>query len=245
MIRPSAVLAICAASMLCAQTASVSQFEVASVKPTRSASNYDSGLRTRRGRLDAYNVTLKRCIMGAYGVGPHQVSGGPVWLDSDRFEILTKAEQPAGDAEMMLMLQRLLADRFKLTLHREVRSMHAYVLEVDKHGPKLEKAEPGESSTNTSGGNSSVTIDARRSDMESFAKVLARQLALPVVNRTGLEGAYNLKLSWAPETNRPSDGATEASIFTAIREQLGLRLRSEIAPVEILVIDRAEKPSEN
>jgi uncharacterized protein (TIGR03435 family) len=193
-------------------------------------------------------VTLKRCIMGAYGVGPHQISGGPDWLASDRFEISAIADKPIDDdAVLMAMLQDLLAERFKLVLHRDTRTIRALVLEVARNGPKLEKAEAGEAGTNTSSGNTRLSIDAHNTDMDLFAKVLAREMDLPVVNHTGLEGVFNFKLHWTPDKARPADGvATEgASIFTAIQEQLGLRLRAEKAPVEILVIDHVERPSEN
>ena len=228
-------LSFFAIGLLGAQT-----FEVASIKPTN-ADPGSSGIKTGRGRLDANNVTLKRCIMGAYGVGPHQIAGGPDWLDSDRFEITAKADQPVNeDAVLMAMLQSLLAERFKLAFHRETRAMATFVLEVGKSGPKMEKAEAGESGTNTSSNNTGITINAHNASMDSFAKILARQMDLPVVNHTGIEGVFNLKLQWA------RDSAKEGpSIFTAIQEQLGLRLSSQKAPVEILVIDYAEKPSEN
>jgi uncharacterized protein (TIGR03435 family) len=121
------------------------------------------------------------------------------------------------------------------------------VLEVAKNGPKLEKAEGGESTTNSGRG----LLDARNTTMDRFAEVLSRQMDLPVVNRTGLEGVFNLKLEWTPESAKQikpgADGAAMEgpSIFTAIQQQLGLRLRSQKTPVEILVIDHAEKPSEN
>ena len=179
--------------------------------------------------------------MGAYGVGPHEISGGPDWLDSDRFEILAKADRPTDDDDvLMLMLQSLLADRFKLALHRETRTMRAFVLELGKNGPKMEKAPPGESGTNTSSSNSGVVIKAHNTGMDAFARILARSMDLPVVNHTGLDGVFNFMLQWAP------DGSTDGpSISTALQEQLGLRLRSTKAPVEILVIDHLEKPSEN
>jgi uncharacterized protein (TIGR03435 family) len=195
---------------------------------------------------------VKRCIMGAYGVGLHQIFGGPDWLDSDRFEIVAKAEQPVGDHALMAMLQSLLAERFKLTLHRETRMIPAFVLEVAKGGPKLEKAEGGESSTQASTTNAGSAIAARNMSMDSFARVLARarEIDLPVENHTGLDGVFNFRLEWTPESAKPAspaDGpATEGpSIFTAIQEQLGLRLRSQKAAVEILVIDHAERPTEN
>ena len=245
MVRAISTLIICAAT-LHGQPASPPQFEVASIKLSAKGANSTSGIWTRHDRLDANNVTLKRCIMGAYGVGPHQISGGPDWLTSDRFEILAKADRPIkDDAVFMVMLQDLLAERFKLVIHRETRTLPALVLEVAKNGPKLEKVENGEASTNTSGSNSGVAIDARNTDMDLFSKVLARETEQPVVNHTALEGIFNFKLSWTREDAKPGDLIERPSLFTAIQEQLGLRLRSEKVPVEILVIDHVEKPSEN
>jgi uncharacterized protein (TIGR03435 family) len=228
--------------------ASKLSFEVASIKPSTADSSSVSGIKTGKGRIDAHNVTLKRCIMGAYGIGPHQIAGGPDWLDSDRFMILAKAEQPIDDDGVLMgMLQNLLAERFKLVIHRETRTLPAYVLEVAKNGPKLEKAQPGESGTSTSSSNDGIVMDVHNADMEHFARVLGRQTDLPVVNRTGLSGIFNLKLRWTPERKsaRPAGSADEVSLFTALQDQLGLRLRSEKVPIESVVIDRAEKPTEN
>ena len=147
----------------------------------------------------------------------------------------------------MVMLQDLLADRFKLAFHRETRTIPALFLEVAKNGPKLEKTEDGESSTNTNGNDAGITIEARKTDTDSLAKVLARETKMPVLNRSELEGTFNFRLSWARDQATPVAGDDRPSLFTAIQEQLGLRLRSEKAPVEILVlvIDHVEKPSEN
>src|SRR5215203_4357917 len=118
MVRAVASLAVCVFGVIYGQSAVAPQFEVASVKPSSADPNSTSGINTGHGRIDAHNVTLQRCIMGAYGVGPHQISGGPHWLESDRFEILAKADQPVnGDAVLMVMLQGLLAERFKLVFH--------------------------------------------------------------------------------------------------------------------------------
>jgi uncharacterized protein (TIGR03435 family) len=237
MIRAVASLAICLSGMLYGQSAATQRFEVASVRPA-GADDGNSGGKTGHGRLRMTNVTLKRCIMGAYGLGPNQIVGGPPWLDSERYEIVAKAEQPVNDdGILMAMLQTLLAERFKLAIHRETKPVQAFVLEVAKSGPKLEKAEDGESTTNSSRG----LVDATHTTMDRFAEVLSRQMDLPVVNRTGLEGIFNLKLQWTPESAKPEG----PSIFTAIQQQLGLRLRSQKAPVEILVIDHVERPSEN
>jgi uncharacterized protein (TIGR03435 family) len=232
------------------QPEAVPRFEVASIKASNADSSSSSGIQTGHGRLTAINVTLKRCIIGAYGVGPHQISGGPDWLDSDRFEITAIADQPVGDGVLMVLLQSLMAERFKLALHRETRIIQVYSLEIGKGGTKLEKAEAGEGVTNSSTSNGRAMIDAHDTNMDSFANLLARQMDLPVVNHTGLQGVFNFKLQWTREGALPvkpgEAAANEApSIFTAIQEQLGLRLRAQKAPVEILVIDHAERPTEN
>jgi len=224
---------------LCAQPAPP-RFEVASVKPNTTASPNSGGVRTSSGRLTVDNETLKRCIYNAYGVGPNQVVGGPDWLSTDRFNIEAKPEQPVkDDALLMAMLQTLLADRFKLVVHRETRSIQAYVLEVAKNGPKLEKADESGSSTSNSRGR----IVARNSSMDHFAEVLSRQMELPVLNHTALDGLFNLKLEWNPQITDPN--AVGPTVFTALQEQLGLRLRSQKTPVEMIVVDHAEKPAGN
>jgi uncharacterized protein (TIGR03435 family) len=232
-----------------AQPPADQQFEVATIKPSseRSGSGSPSGIGTGHGRLNGQNVTLKRCIIGAYGVGPNQVVGGPEWVSSDSFDIQAKADQPIDDDGVLdVMLQNLLADRFKLKLHRETRSLPAFVLEIDKNGPKLEQAPGGDSYTNTgTGKNGSVVINARNTDMDLLVQVLARKLDLPVVNATGLKGAFNFKLQWTPDNAKAGQSDADISIFDALPQQIGLRLRKEKAPVEVLVIDHVEKPSEN
>ena len=217
-------------------TAPAPQFEVAAIKPSL-ADPSNSAMNTGHGRVQAINVSLKRCIQGAYGVGPNQVVGGPDWLDSDRFEITAKADQPVGDAALMVMLQALLAERFHLTMHKESRPLPAYVLEIAKGGPKLEKGEGENASTSNGRGD----IVARNATLDHVADIIGRQMDRPVLNRTGLAGVYNLRLQWALEGSK-QDGP---SIFTAVQEQLGLRLRAEKTPVDVIVVDHAEKPAEN
>ncbi len=234
------ILALCLAGVLWAQPA---KFDVASVKASQAASDAVSGIRTGQGELDAHNVTLKRLIIGAYGIGPNQISGGPNWLDVDRFDILAKTEPSVNsDGALMMLLREVLVDRFQLKAERKTKSIQALVLEVTKKGPKMEKAEGGESSTNTTGGSGRVTIEARFTDMDRLAGSLARYTELPVVNRTGLKGMYNFRLQW---TQRGELGPEDVTLFTAIQEQLGLVLRARKAPVEVLVIKRAERPTEN
>jgi uncharacterized protein (TIGR03435 family) len=222
------------------------RFVVSTVKPSSAATSGSSGIYTGHGRLDGKNVTLKRCIIGAYGIGPHQVVGGPDWIDTLRWDIEAKADRDIDDdATLNAMQASLCVDRFKLVMHKEIRTLPAYVLEIDKGGPKLEKAKGGDSDTEmNTGSGGRATLEVRNTDLDLFAAVLARKMDLPVVNRTGLKGIYDFKLKWTPDGTSAASGPDALSIFTAIQE-LGLKLRPAKAPVEVLVVDHAEMPSAN
>src|SRR5262249_21573554 len=152
--------------------------------------------------------------------------------------------------QLMPMLQTLLIERFQLATHRETKMSQQYVLVVGKHGPRLDKADPEAHGANTR--TTRGHMEATNASMSALAGSLERVLGMPVINQTGLEGRFNVKLDWAPDSIQPggmSPGASAEndagpSIFTAI-QQLGLKLESVKAPLEILVIDRAEKPTEN
>jgi uncharacterized protein (TIGR03435 family) len=221
-----------------AATAQQPSFEVASVK----LSDYRGGpLRITAGinpdGIDFSNVTPKMCIQRAYGLRPYQVNG-PAWIDTERYRIVAKAAGAAPQNQILLMLQSLLVERFKLVVHRETREMTVYALVVSKNGPKLKEA--------TDEGATQIAPDGRetvfeRVGMGQLAGVIARTLDRPVVDATGLKGLYNFRLAWADD----ADPAEAPSIFTALTEHLGLKLESRKAPVEMLVVDRIEKPSEN
>lgn len=218
-------------------------FEVATVKPASAEeiAAGGSGIPTGHGRATGINVTLKRCIIGAYHIGPGQVVGGPAWIDIDRFHIEAKAESDVVDDSVMdAMLRNLLAERFHLVVHHETREMRALVLGVAKGGAKLEKGEGNDAVTTAGHGR----INLKNSTMDALAERLSRATDWPVLNETGIEGVFNLKLEWTPEGDRPNlDGPPD--LTTAIREQLGLQLKSKKAPVSVLVVDHAEKPGEN
>jgi uncharacterized protein (TIGR03435 family) len=232
------------ASLAYSQTPAVPRFEVATVKPAspEEIQAGSSGCKTGHGRATCTNVTLKRCIVGSFHTGPGQVVGGPSWIDSGAFHIDAKAADPVeDDAVLDAMMQALLQERFHLAFHRETRNLQALVLEVAKNGPKLEKASGGEAVTDSSHG--SLTL--KNTTMDGLAERLARVTGLPAVNRTGIDGVFNMKLAWTPEGETPKGPGSPPSLFTAIQEQLGLRLQSQKAPVKVLVIDHAEKPTEN
>jgi bla regulator protein BlaR1 len=226
-------------------------FEVASVKPTAETGSGRSLNRLPGGRFSTTNATVEMMIEFAYDVRAPQISGGPTWLESDGFDIVAKAE--GENPDLRLMLQKLLEDRFKLALHRETKELSEYTLVVGKSGPKLQRSDKDRGSI--SGGGKGRTIYQKVS-MTMLAQNLSQRLGRTVTNGTGLKGDFDFTLEWTPGEGEPRkkvDGvevplpadATGPSVFTAVQEQLGLKLESMKGPVEILVIDRAEKPSGN
>jgi uncharacterized protein (TIGR03435 family) len=221
-------------------------FEVASIKPGDPLAT-EQGWSETTGGFKVSNMPLRELIMYAHGVLEYQVTGGPKWVDTDGFTILAKLEGPAqkpgndpeGDPRLRAAMRALLADRFHLAVHSETKEMPAYTLVTARTGFKLKKAEPAESSGSTFGGGSARF---RNTSMPDFAEVLSHLLMRPVVDRSGIDGGYDFQLTWAPE-DRPD--AIGPSLFTAVQEQLGLRLESRKVQVKMIVIDRAEKPTEN
>ena len=205
-----------------------------------------SGCETRHGLMRCTNVTLKRCIIGAYTVLPDQVLGGPAWIDDDRFLITARSSQPLGDKGLMAMLQTLLADRFKLELHQEFRPGEAMVLAVGRKKPKLEPS----ANAPTTWTNMHDHLEAANITMGEFAEILTRNLNLPVVDRTGLAGTFNFNLRWNPEEADalPRDEARatlRSEVSSEIAKQLGLSLKFQKMPIKTLIIDHAAKPSED
>jgi uncharacterized protein (TIGR03435 family) len=223
------------------------RFEAASIRPSNPAEFAGpSGIQTGGGLLRATNVTLKRTISGAYGIGQDRVLGGPGWTESDRFQITATAGQPAGEDVLNAMLQTLLAERFHLTLHHEIRRGETLRLEAAKNGPKLQAADAAA----TSYINGHGRLDATALSMGQFSEILSRELRLPVVDRTGLRGAFNFTLHWnadRPRITDPDEAAADLrwEISTAMTQQLGLAMKSQRMPLDMLVIDHAERPSAN
>jgi uncharacterized protein (TIGR03435 family) len=226
-------------------------FEVASVKL-----NPAPGGRIRRdpGRLDITGMTLKGLVRYAYDVRDIQISGGPAWFDSDHWDIAATAGREVTDDERKKMLQALLTERFHMTIHRDTKDLPVYALVIAKNGLKLKlNTEEKPERVMLSVKSGLFTMMGEGVTASKFAEVLFGQVKRIVVDRTGIEGKFDYKLEWVPDSaNMPSingakmEASTEgASIFTAVQEQLGLKLESTKAPVEILVIDRAEKATEN
>lgn len=232
-------------------TATPPAFEAATVKPNTSGSG-GSSTNSTNGLLRITNQTLQSMIQYAYNVRDFQIVGGPGWMRSDRYDVVAKPETGAHDQQMKAMLKTLLADRFQLQLHREMRPGAVYALVVGKNGSKLKPAEESPSSGTSSGRDPATgqsTLKGTRQSADELAANLAARVGRPVVNRTGLDGKFDFELSWAPDltlTRTSGDKPPEVSgpsIFTAVQEQLGLRLESDKGEFEVLVIDKAERPT--
>jgi uncharacterized protein (TIGR03435 family) len=229
-------------------------FDTASIKPSgrnANGSTYDyqpgGGLRVRSG-------TLQGLIESAYDVRDFQVAGGPSWLNTDQFDILARSESAAAGLSRAddvkatrIRLQALLADRFHLVVHRETRELQEYALSVDKGGPRM-AALRSTATSNPRGGIQQTCgqLIGTQASLSQVVFALSRQMRRPVVDRTGLTGRYDFLLNWTPELAPCADATDNApSIFTALQEQLGLRLDSIKGPVDTIVVDRAERPSAN
>jgi uncharacterized protein (TIGR03435 family) len=208
---------------------------------------------TTPGRFVARGATLSFLLQYAYRLEPFQISGGPDWLDSDKFEVQARFdanENADNDHNLILMLRALLADRFKLGFHRETRDLPVYELVLAKNGSNLSSSQEDTPPSMRGGGGQLI---ARHASIANLAGQLKRGLGRQVIDKTGLEGFLDFKLTFAPYENAPpGPGRPQLpvdpngpSLFTALQEQLGLRLQSARGRVEIFVVDCAERPSDN
>lgn len=229
-------------------------FEVASVKLNRSGGDR-GGISLLPGRITVSNMTLKGLVRYAYDLRDIQISGGPAWFDSDRWDIAATSTGAISDDERRQMLQTLLAERFQLTVRHESKDLPVYALTVAKNGSKL-KPNADQKTPRIQTGVSEkglLRLVGEDAPVSRLTPALVAYVGRIVVDRTGLEGRFDFKLEWVPDAaNMPLiNGAKMVpaedgpSIFTAVQEQLGLRLESTKAPVEVLVVDRAEKATEN
>ena len=219
-----------------------SEFEVATVKP--SAPQSDGRTQTRmssdtdKGQLTYSNVNLKEVLGRAYKVQQYQVTG-PDWMETERFDIAARFAPHSTPEQLAGMLQSLLAERFKLAAHHETKELPVYALTVTKGGPKFKSSETASGITSNS--NRTQWHMTAKVTMERFAEFLTSEAGRPVLDKTSLPGSYELKLDWSPDTAPAGDAATLPSLFTALQEQLGLKLESTKGPVETLVVDHVDR----
>lgn len=214
------------------------EFEAATIKPG-DPEIHGTMISTPPGRLVMKNITLREAVRTAYHLNQPELFGGPKWVDSEHYDIEGRADSRVPRDQIMQMLQSLLADRFKVRVHRETRTLPVYALTIAKNGPKMAPASAPFGST--SSGPRSVT--AKGVTIDILVQLLTDLLMQPVLDRTRLTGVFDIKLDFAPIEGPADDPAP--SIFAAIQEQLGLKLEATKGPVEVLVIDSAEKPDAN
>jgi bla regulator protein blaR1 len=252
---------MCMAAALASLSAAAQSFEVVSVKSSDPATPGTQVGLAPGGIFQARGITLKDLTQQAYEVLDFQISGGPGWINTERYEIEGKGNGPAVSEDdlikmtdeqrnqfrqqMLAKLRSLMADRFQLKVHKETKEMPVYALEVGKNAPKIAKKsddftpKSGLSVRRNAEGKTEVTgTDA---PIMYLAYQLSQQVGRPVNDKTELKGNFDFKLTFAPDL-ADSDGP---SIFTAVEEQLGLKLESQRGPVELLVIDSVEHPTSN
>ena len=221
-------------------------FEVASIKPHPGIVTYSSDPSVKGSRVTATASTLLDMITTAWHVRYDQISGAPGWASSEPYDLDAKAAEPAiTTAQMRVMLQALLADRFQLRIHRETRVIPMFALVAGKRGPKFRESAPDDppKSIIRSDG-TGMHLECVGQTMANLATRLAGNGAgRPVIDKTGLTGHYTFKLDWAQE--RPGRESELPALPDALQEQLGLKLERTSGPGEFIVIDQAQKPSAN
>lgn len=235
-----------------AQTATTPAIEVSTVK----RSDYPGRLIGLPGpTLTTRGTTLKDMILWSYSLHPSQVLGGPGWVDTDKYDVVAKPEGGGllDGEQIKAMLRTLMADRFQLKLRHETKELPVYALTIGKNGPKMKartEGDGGAAFTLLIGGPRWPVRNAPMAQMVSVLQMVV--LDRPVLDKTGLTGKFDFDLVWTPDetqfggkgSSMPAD-PNAPNIFTAFQEQLGLKLEPQKAPVDVLVIDGVERPSQN
>jgi uncharacterized protein (TIGR03435 family) len=260
LVRRRKLLAVIAISLAAAlqsgaQPPVKAEFEVASVKPVgRPVGPNSILLRILPGRLNVNAAALRQITGLAYAIQRVRVEGGPGWMDTELYDIVAKAEDPAASVDQIrAMLQTLLADRFKLVVHRETKELDVYSLVVGKNGSKLQEAKEEEKTGFSPGmGRTGPQWAFQKMPIAGLVNTLANMMGSPVLDKTDLKGFYNFKLEFTdPRFQRPGNPNEPQSLdaapdlFGALQEQLGLKLEKKKGPGEVLIVDHAERASEN
>jgi uncharacterized protein (TIGR03435 family) len=222
------------------QGAAQLEFEAAVIKPSDPAHFGMQIYSPGPGRLTVMTATLKDMVAFAYRLRPHQVTGGPGWFDGDKYDITAKSDGRVTNDQLKSMLQSLLATRFQLTFRRESREVPVYDLAVGKSGPKMH----GVDKAGLGLGLGETRLNGRGATMAILANALSDRVDRVVRDKTGLAGYYEFTLTWSP-LGAPAEDRTQPDLFTAVQEQLGLKLEPAKGPVEVLSIDHAAKPLGN
>jgi len=233
-------------------------FEVATIKPSKPDEQGKAFL-VRGRKFSTINTTLAEIITFAYDIHAKQITGAPEWVNTDKFDIEAQPDVPGSPngKQLKTMVQKLLADRFGLKFHKDKKELSAYVLTVSKAGPKLKKSEGDPKGLPGLFFRGLGVLTVTNATMGDFTQLMqGAVMDRPVVDQTALEGKFDFNLKWTPDETQfggmgikvppPTDAAdAPPPLFTAIQEQLGLKLEAGKAPVEVLVLDHVDKPSEN
>jgi uncharacterized protein (TIGR03435 family) len=234
-------------------------FEVATIKPSRPDEHLSILVNPSGSQFTTTATSLTNLISFAYGLHPRQVTGGPGWLETEKYDLLARPDVPGmpNEKQLRTMVQKLLAERFKLAFHFDKKELSVYSVVVGKTGPKLTKSEGDPNSLPGLGFGGLGRMRARNASVADFAGLMQTLvLDRPVVDQTGLHDRYDFTLNWTPDETQfgglngqlpaPSDKTdVPPDLYTAIQQQLGLKIEPTKASVEVLVIDHVEKPSEN
>jgi uncharacterized protein (TIGR03435 family) len=242
-------LAILTSVTLGCLAASAQTFAVASIRPSAAEVKFehDGKTETTPGNLRMRDVTVATCIKWAYGVQDSQISG-PEWLQSQHYDIIAKADQPATEDQMKPMLRALLADRFGLTFHRQTKELRSFAMTVAKGGHKLHESA---NDATPSRQNSATGTTVKAMTLKEFGDFMAGPLQTPVVDMTGLPGRYDFVLDFTPylpdgeHVMKVDFANTTGIIIAAMQGELGLKLESRKESVDVMLIDHVEKPSAN
>jgi uncharacterized protein (TIGR03435 family) len=233
-------------------------FEVATIKPTKPDEQGRRLIWTGR-RMETVNTPLSFLISFAYGMHAKQIIGIPPWADTEKFDITAQPDlegQPS-DKQLKAMVQKMLADRFKLSFHHDTKELSVYVLSVTKTGNKLTKSEADPNGLPGLFFRGLGKLNVRNATMNDFTGLMQNAvLDRPVVDQTGLTGRFDFTLNWTPDDSQfggmgakvppPTDAAdAPPNLYTAIQEQIGLKLDATKAPADVLMIDHVEEPSAN
>ena len=228
------------------------EISVVSIKPSDPGTN-SMGNRFPPGRFTFTGYSLMSLIETAYSLKEYQILDAPGWMSSERWSLEGELTQPVRMFTYLQLLQPVLADRFHLKIRRETRTMPIYSIVAAKGGPKLKPVEEGAKQGAQYG---NMIVD-KKFEISRLAPMLSLSLNMPVVDKTGLTGEYDMNLKWTPDPAAPAFGdvrdpadipapdPSRPEIFTAIKEQLGLELKAEKGPVDVIVIEHAERPTPN
>jgi len=211
-------------------------FEAASVKPhATSGINERSGIEENPSAIRVENLPLKALIETAYGVRDYQFSG-PGWLGTERYDVIAKPPSGFTHAQLQPLLQALLADRFKLRAHHESKEMGIFEVRVAQSGLRLQES----TRPRTFFTARPALVSGTRVSMRELAGAFSRLLDREVIDQTGLSGVYDVNVQWTPDS---ATGDLGVSLFTAVQEQLGLKLESTKGRVDVIVVDHVERPT--